>query len=174
MSMVSAIVLLAEAATGIPDPLPRGTVTIAVRADEDEGTAFTEAVGTSLSAADFLVLPPAGPSRYRARVLIERDGRGIVAAPVAVRGPDVSLGNWGSGVRIALPTRKQDLRPLMVTRMTLTLVDARTDRPVWSGTAVTTQVAGTPADESHALGEKLAGALVARMPALLDGPLSIP
>lgn len=174
MSVLPAIVLLAEAAIGIPDPLPRGTVTIAIQSGEDDATPFAEAVGTSLSAAEFLVLPPSGPSRYQARVTIERDERGIVAAPVGVPGPDVSIGNWGSGVRIALPTRKQDLRPLIVTRMTLTLVDARSDRSVWTGTAVTTQVAGTPADDSHALGAKLAGALIARMPTALDGPLSIP
>ncbi|PVE59668.1 hypothetical protein DC429_04560 [Arthrobacter sp. TPD3018] len=174
MSIVLAMALLAEAAIASPNPLPKGTVTVAIRADDDEVAAFTETVASSLSAADFLVLPPAGPSRYQARVTIDRDVRGLVTAPAPVAGPDVSVGNWGTGVRISLPTRKQDLRPLVVTRMTLTLVDVRSDRTLWTGTAVTTQVGGTAADDPHALGTKLADALVVRMPALLDGALSIP
>lgn len=174
MSIVLAMALLGEAVTATPVPLPKGTVTVAIRADDDQAAAFAETVGSSLSAADFLVRPPAGPSRYQARVTIDRDVRGLVTAPAPVAGPDVSVGNWGRGVRISLPTRKQDLRPLVVTRMTLTLVDVRSDRTLWTGTAVTTQVGGTPADDPHVLGTKLADALVMRMPAILDGALSIP
>jgi hypothetical protein len=165
MSIVLAMALLAEAVTATPNPLPKGTVTVAIRADDDQAAAFAETVGSSLSAADFLVRPPAGPSRYQARVTIDRDVRGLVTAPAPVAGPDVSVGNWGRGVRISLPTRKQDLRPLVVTR---------SDRTLWTGTAVTTQVGGTPADDPHVLGTKLADALVMRMPAILDGALSIP
>lgn len=174
MSIVSAGILLAEAAAATAAPLPKGTVTIAVRPDGGGAQAFADAVGRSLSDADFLVLPPAGPSRYRARVTINREERGVVAAPAPVAGPDMGVANWGAGVRITLPTRKQDLRALVVTRLTLTLVDARDDRTLWTGTAVTTQVAGTAADDPRALGKKLADALVVRMPAVLDGALSVP
>lgn len=174
MSIVSAIALLADVAAAPTVDLPKGTVTIAVRPDDDGAQAFAEAVGASLSAADFLVLPPIGPSRYRARVTIDREDRGVVAAPATVAGPDMGIANWGAGVRITLPTRKQDLRALVVTRLTLTLVDARDDRTLWTGTAVTTQVAGTAGDDPRVLGGKLAGALVTRMPAILDGALSVP
>ena len=84
------------------------------------------------------------------------------------------MANWGGGISIALPTAKQDLRALIVTRMTITLSDWRSGKTLWTGSAVTAQVGGTAANAPATVGGKLANALVARMPAVLPEPLSVP
>lgn len=161
------------------DPVPPGTVTLAVvddgsADDAPDAVTFADVVGHAFNAADFLVLPAAGASRYRVRVAIEHETRGLVDAPARTRGADVGVANWGAGVSVALPTRKQNLQALIVTRMTITLTNWRDGRTLWTGTAVTAQVGGTPGNAPAVVGAKLADALVARIPALLDGPLSIP
>ena len=171
--------IVALSAALAPGPVPPGTVTVAVvedgNADEaPDAATFAEVVGHAFNAADFLVLPAAGASRYRARVAIAHEARGLVDAPAQTRGADVGVANWGAGVSIALPTRKQNLQALIVTRMTITLSDWRDGRVLWTGSAVTAQVGGTPGNAPAVVGAKLADALVARIPAVLDGPLSIP
>jgi len=158
--------------------VPAGTVTIALAGDPNLDAAdavdFVEAVGHALAGSDYLVLPAAGPSRYRAHVAIERQTRGLVAATGGVGRPSVGAANWGGGVSIALPARKQDLRALIVTRMTITLRDRRDDRLVWDGSAVTAQLDGTRDNNAAVVGAKLADALVSQIPAILHEPLSVP
>ncbi|RZM32308.1 MAG: hypothetical protein EOP67_28405 [Sphingomonas sp.] len=105
---------------------------------------------------------------------VVHETRGLVGAPAGTKEPAASVANWGAGVQLSLPTQKQDLRALIVTRMTITLTAWRDGRTLWTGSAVTAQVGGTQANAPAVVGAKLAGALVSRMPAVLEGPLSVP
>ncbi|MEA1085803.1 hypothetical protein SFC76_16175 [Sphingomonas sp. CD22] len=172
------VALLAVPAAVAVEALPPGTVTLTVvddgKTDGPEVPAIAEAVGDAFNTANYLVLPATGPSRYRARVAIVHETRGLVGAPAGTKGPAASVANWGAGVQLSLPTQKQDLRALIVTRMTITLTAWRDGRTLWTGSAVTAQVGGTQANAPAVVGAKLAGALVSRMPAVLEGPLSVP
>lgn len=167
-----------EEAPAVPAVVSPGTVTIAVVLDGDDhaagAAAYAEPIDAAFNAADYLVLPAKGASRYRARVTVDHEARGLVGAPTQTRKADAAMANWGGGVSIALPTAKQDLRALIVTRMTVTLTDWRSGKLLWSGSAVTAQVGGTPANAPATVGAKLANALISRIPAVLDGPLSVP
>jgi hypothetical protein len=177
MTIVISLAMIAAADAALA-PLPPGTVTVIVVPDGDEhaadAPAYAEAVDAVFNAANYLVLPAAGPSRYRARVAVDHEARGLVGAPATTKKADAAMANWGGGVSIALPTEKQDLRALIVTRMTITLSDWRSGRTLWTGSAITAQVGGTSANAPATVGTKLANALVARMPAVLDEPLSVP
>jgi len=178
MYLWSGILASLAAPVAATEPLPPGTVTVTVveegKADSPDRPAFATAVGDAFNSANFLVLPGTGPSRYRVRVDIRQEARGLVGAPAGAKAPNASVANWGGGVQFTLPTEKQDLRALIVTRMTITLTTWREGRTLWSGSAVTAQVGGTPANAPATVGAKLAGALVSRLPAVLEGPLSIP
>lgn len=178
MSIWSGILALLVTPAAAGEAVPPGTVTLLVdedgKTDGPEVPAFADAIGDVFNSANFLVLPGRGPSRYRARIDIRHELRGLVGAPAGKKAPDAQVANWGAGVQLALPTQKQDLRALIVTRMTITLTAWRDGHTLWSGSAVTAQVAGTPANAPAVVGAKLAGALVSRMPAALDGPLSVP
>lgn len=177
MSLWFGIAALSALGAGENAVLP-GTVTISMAVDpatnDADSADFSEAVGRALAGSDYLVLPAAGPSRYRARVAIEHETHGMVAATRGVTGRDIGVANWGGGMRIALPTRKQDLRALVVTRMTITLVDGRDGRMLWRGSAVTAQPGGTPGNSAPVVGSKLAEALVSQIPNVLEESLSVP
>lgn len=178
MIIWSGIVALLAVPAVAAETLPPGTVTLTVvddgKTDGPEVPAIADAVGDAFNSANYLVLPATGPSRYRARVAIDHEQRGLVGAPSGTKAPAASVANWGGGVQLALPTQKQDLRALIVTRMTITLTAWRDGRTLWTGSAVTAQVGGTQANAPAVVGAKLAGALVSRMPAVLEGPLSVP
>ncbi|WP_271300241.1 hypothetical protein [Sphingomonas sp. CV7422] len=175
---IAASLMMIAAANGAPAAVPPGTVTVIVVPDGDEhaadAPAYAEAVDAVFNAANYLVLPATGPSRYRAHVAVDREARGLVGAPAPTKKADAAMANWGGGISIALPTAKQDLRALIVTRMTITLSDWRSGKTLWTGSAVTAQVGGTAANAPATVGGKLATALVARMPAALPEPLSVP
>ena len=178
MVIWSGILALLAVPAAAGEALPPGTVTVTViedgKSDRPEVPAIADAVGDAFNSVNYLVLPAAGPSRYRVRVAIDHEQRGLVGAPAGTKGPAASVANWGAGVQLSLPTHKQDLRALIVTRMTITLTAWRDGRTLWTGSAVTAQVGGTEANAPAVVGAKLAGALVSRMPAVLEGPLSVP
>lgn len=153
-----------------------GTVTIgAITGEaltEPARVVFRDAVERALAARGFTLLGDPGHGRYVADVTVDRQARGAVSAGRAGGGPPaVSL---NGGVSIGLPAGGNRLNDLVVTELTITLSERRVARVVWSGSAVTARVSGTPQGGAALVGQTLADAAMAQFPARTAGPISVP
>lgn len=180
LAMAAAITQVPPEATEPPRP---GTITVGLSgkdpAWEDRGEAadddpFVRATRNALGNADFLVLPRGAPSRYVASVEVSQQQRGSVTVDGDEAKPVGNTGNWGGGVRLTLPSRKTNLRGLVVTRLHIEVRLRSDGQLVWSGSALTAQVSGIGAGTNAAVGVKLANALVSQFPVTVQGPISVP
>jgi len=175
MSLLIMAVPLQVSPAAAHDAASRGTVSVAVVSDGEGDSAARqasgEAVAAALSDAGFLVLPGSGAGRYFATITVRHERRGSVTTPTTVPGPATNLGQWGARLNVTLPSAKQVVRDLVVTRLTVTITARRGDEKPWSGTAVTAK-----ADDgrSGVVVRRLATALISRFPQVLAGPLSVP
>ncbi|WP_019515163.1 DUF4136 domain-containing protein [Sphingomonas sp. Mn802worker] len=161
------------AATAVPTS---GTITIASiggQALTDQARAvFGDAVERALAAKGFTLLPDAGHGRYVAKVTVDRRPRGVVTSRRAGGGaPSMSL---NGGISVGLPAGGDRLGDLVVTELTVTIAGRSDARVVWTGSAVTARVSGTPAGGAVLVAQTLADAVMAQFPARTRGPISIP
>jgi hypothetical protein len=156
--------------------LTPGTVSV----EAEDGAAspdpvFSEAVQSASTRANFTPLPAPSHSRYIARIAITRNERGMVASNLKGKAAaNPAVGNWGVGLGVALPHKDDQLRGLIVTQLTVTLVTRGDARAVWSGSAVTAQIDGTRAGAPDAVAAKLADAVFDQFPRRTDAPVSVP
>lgn len=160
-----------------PPPTPGTTTVVLANADalpEQVRGSLVEGVQRALAKANFMALPTPGHSRYIARATVTRHLRGLAEANADEAAPTTHVGNWGAGLHVTLPSDKTQTRGLVVTELDLAIVLRRTGRTVWSGSAVTAGVEGTQAGAPSAVAYKLARTLIARFPATLEEPISVP
>ncbi|SDA20149.1 hypothetical protein [Sphingomonas sp. NFR15] len=162
---------------GAPADLTPGTITVERDSDaaaRDTDPVFADAVQAASVQANFIPLPAPSHSRYIALIAVTRKSEGVVTSGTKGTAPAAGIANWGVGVGMRLPTRKDQLRGLVLTELKVTILLRSEKRAVWSGSAVTAQVEGTRAGTPDAVAGKLAGALFAQFPARLDAALSVP
>ncbi|AOH86014.1 hypothetical protein AWL63_20690 [Sphingomonas panacis] len=172
--------VLAAVATPVEEAAPSvtpGTITI----ERDDGAAardadpvFADAVRAASADANFIPLPAPSHSRYIAIIAVTRKSGGVVTSGTKGTAPAAGIANWGVGMGMRLPTTKDQLRGLVLTELTVTILLRSDKHPVWSGSAMTAQVDGTRAGAPDAVAGKLAEALFARFPSRLDAALSVP
>ncbi|MBX3593300.1 hypothetical protein [Sphingomonas sp.] len=170
--------LMAIAAPAQDAPTP-GTIVVEQPAGRDlppaVKQAFADGIERALADARFTALPAGTRGRYIARFAVTRAARGEVASngrePKASAG---STGNWGVGLAVAMPSNKRQLRGLIVTELTVEIIDRASGERVWTGRALTAQAEGTRTDAPEALAAKLAPAAIGRFPAADDAPVSVP
>ena len=176
------VALVAAALTTQPLPaeprpaLTPGTITISsvigdTLSDQALG-AFDDAVQRALSASDFTLLSQQGHSRFAAKVMVSRRVRGVVAAGRAGGGP--ARASLNGGLSVGLPAGGDTLNDLVVTELTITLVQRSDAKEVWSGSAVTARVSATSSDTVGVIAPLLANAVMAQFPGKASGPVSIP
>lgn len=178
--MIVALVAAALTTQPIPaEPRPAltpGTITISpvtgdALSDQALGV-FDEAVQGALSASNFTLLSQQGHGRYAARVVISRRVRGVVASGRAGGGP--ARASLDGGLSVGLPAGGNALNDLIVTELTITLVQRSDAKEVWSGSAVTARVSGTASGSVGVIAPMLANAVMAQFPGRTNGPVSIP
>jgi len=183
MLLLAMAVAILQAPPGAIEPPRPGTITVDLSgkdpAWEDRGEAvdddpFVRATGNALGNANFLVLPRGTHSRYIASVEVSQQQRGSVTADGVEAKPSGNIGNWGGGVRLTLPSKKMNLRDLMITRLDIKVRRRSDGQLVWSGSALTAQVAGTGAGSIAAMSVKLANAVVSQFPVTVQRPISVP
>jgi hypothetical protein len=181
LHLIAAMLVAASAGPGDTadaGTLAPGTITV----EQGDGTAatrsgdqpFGEAVQRAILQTSFVPLPAPSHSRYVALVSVSRQARGVVTSGAKASPPATDVGNWGAGVKFSLPTSNSALHGLVVTRLTVTVMQRGDQHALWSGSAVTAQVEDTPAGTPAAVADKLATALFAHFPSRMDAPLSVP
>lgn len=176
------VALVAAALTTQPlsaEPRPAltpGTITISsvmgdTLSDQALGV-FDDAVQRALSASNFTLLLQQGHGRYAAKVVVSRRTRGVVAAGRAGGGP--ARASLNGGLSVGLPAGGNALNDLIVTELTITLLQRSDAKEVWSGSAVTARVSGTSAGAVGVIAPLLANAVMAQFPGRASGPVSIP
>lgn len=165
---MTALLLLAAAAAPAP-----GTVAVVLRdgASVPAAARYVEAAKAALARADFTPLPDAGHSRYVAELEVRTSENGVVASRGAEAAPPTYR---GGGFSVGLPSRKQQLRALVVTRLRVTLMLRAGSNAVWTGEASTARPAGTATGTPEAVATALCDALLRWFPHPLEGPLSVP
>ena len=78
------------------------------------------------------------------------------------------------GLSLTLPSGKDQLRGLIVTRLEVTVTLRRDNHVVWTGQATTVRTSGTQTGEPLAVAAALSDALLTWFPRQLPGPLSVP
>lgn len=178
LTILAAVSAMAAQAPGAQDgaALTQGTITVEFAggqgASSPASQPFVDAVSDALTDAHFLILPGEGHGRYIARVAVVRQARGSVASGSAAGSGSVNV--IGGRLGVALPSSKTQLAGLVVTRLDVQIARRDTDRVVWSGSASTAQVEGTPAGALPAVAGKLADALIRRFPERTEGTIAIP
>ena len=78
------------------------------------------------------------------------------------------------GLSLTLPSGKDQLHALIVTRLEVTVSLRRDSRVVWTGQATTVRASGTRTGDASVVAAALSDALLTRFPRQLPGPLSVP
>ena len=176
------VLLFAAAAVLVQSPIARFVVkpgTIAIVAADSPTTSpiitktFTDAVQRTLLRTAFLPLPDANHSLYVAKVEVSQTQRGVVRSGndrSDRRSMEAGLG----GLSLTLPSGKDQLRGLIVTRLEVTVTLRRDNHVVWTGQATTVRASGTQTGEPLAVAAALSDALLTWFPRQLPGPLSVP
>lgn len=180
------ILVMAVAIVQVPPgaiELPRaGTITVDLSgkdpAWEDcgeaaDGDPFIRSTVNALGNANFLVLPRGTHSRYIASVEVSQQQRGSVTADGVEAKSAVNIGNWGESVRLTPPSKKMNLHNLIITRLDIKVRRRGDDQLVWSGSALTAQVAGTEVGSIAAISVKLANAVISQFLITVQGPISV-
>jgi hypothetical protein len=174
-------VLLFAAATALVQTAVADSVvkpgTIAIVAAESPTTSpaitktFMDAVQRTLLRTPFLPLPDANHSLYVAKVEVSQTQRGVVrSGNDRSDRPGMSAGLGG----LTLPSGKDQLRGLIVTRLEVTVSLRRDDHVVWRGQATTVRASGTRAGAPSVVATALSDALLTWFPRQLPGPMSVP
>jgi hypothetical protein len=170
----------AAAATMIPGeaavvsravPMP-GTVTIASATGAALPGVFDDAVRQALLDARFTPLPGQGHGLYAASVTVTQKASGVVTAGARPAPPP--LATLTGGVSLSLPSGGGRLSDLVVTELKVTIARRSDAQIIWSGSAVTARVTGTPAGAADVVAKTLAEAVIAQFPHQAAGPISIP
>ncbi|RHW17378.1 hypothetical protein D1610_10410 [Sphingomonas gilva] len=160
------------------DAVAPGTITVEPLPEEaaspETRRLFAEAVERALVDREFLALPGDNRGRYVARMTVSRRAEGEVAVDAAEAPADGDVGNWGASLRVAMPSGKRQMRPLVVTELGIEILRRDGMQPVWRGRALTVQPQGTPGDAPAALAKKLAGAAMRVFPEQMEGAVSAP
>jgi hypothetical protein len=176
------VLLFAAAAALVQSPVAASVVkpgTIAIVAADSPTTSpaitktFTDAVQRTLLRTPFLPLPDANHSLYVAKVEVSQTQRGVVRSgndrsdrPGMAAGP--------GGLSLTLPSRKDQLHGLIVTRLEVIVSLRRDSRVVWRGQATTVRASGTRTGDPSVVAAALSDALLTWFPRQLPGPLSVP
>lgn len=164
ITAVGAAVFLTTLPAAAPPP---GTFAIAINDARPADRPFAEAVEQALAERGFTAMPDRDHGRYRAEVTVEREKAGLVTSPVPRGQSSVNL-SGGASVQVPLASNKRQVNDLVVTRLTVRLVERSDGRAVWAGSAVTAR-AGT-ANVAPAL----ARAAVSSFPRSYAEPVSVP
>lgn len=177
-----AALLLGAAGMSIPPlaaaPPMEGTVSVdvtGVEAGQDiSPDQLRDAASSALSDKGFTLLDDAGHAAFTMALAVRLSDVGTGTAAIPTQGPDVMkdgvAGAVGSGVRIAVPSRKSRLVALERTQLDMTLRKRGSDAPVWHGTAVTVRSADARASALAALCD----ALMRAYPAQSDAVIGVP
>lgn len=131
-------------------------------ADSLEFRSHANAVAAALTRAGFRVVEEGRPSQIRAQIVLDR----LTQAPLVQRGSPVSVGVGGStgsyggglGVGIGIDLSGPP-KPMVLSRLSVRLVDSVTNEAVWEGRAETVAKQGTPAAQPGLAAGRLADAL---------------
>lgn len=174
--------LFAAAAVLIQSPVVTAVVkpgTIAIVAADNATTSpaitktFTDAVQRTLLRTSFLPLPDANHSLYVAKVEVSQTQRGVVRSGNERSGRPAMAAGLG-GLSLTLPSGKDQLHGLIVTRLGVTVSLRRDSHIVWAGEATTVRVSGTKTGDPSVVAAALSDALLTWFPRQLPGPLSVP
>ena len=171
MALIAALLLGSpDAASALALP---GTVTVVMAnpdaTDSGGDRSFADAVGQALGEASFTLMPQTGHSRYIAEVSVAHEGKGVVATKAPTDKASAAIGSWGPAVSVPLGSKKTQLHDLVMTSLTVRLVEVAGRRPVWTGSAVTVRPDGSPGTPL-----RLARAVVSAYPHALTAPVSVP
>jgi hypothetical protein len=176
------VLIFAAAAALVQSPVAASVVkpgTISIVAADRPTTSpaitktFTDAVQRTLLRTAFLPLPDANHSLYVAKVEVSQTQRGVVRSGNDRSGrPGMAAGL--AGLSLTLPSGKDQLHGLIVTRLEVTVSLRRDNHVVWTGQATTVRASGTRTGEPSAVAAALSDALLRWFPRQLPGPLSVP
>jgi len=173
---------LAAAAAVVQSPAATTAVrpgTIAIVAADSPTTSpaitktFTDAVQRTLLRTPFLPLPDANHSLYVARVEVSQTQRGVVRSGTD-RSDRPAMAAGLGGLSLTLPSGKDQLHGLIVTRLEVTVSLRRDNHVVWTGQATTVRASGTRSGTPSVVATALSDALLTWFPRQLPGPLSVP
>jgi hypothetical protein len=176
------VFLLAAAAALVQSPVSASVVkpgTIAIVAADSRTTSpaitktFTDAVQRTLLRTPFLPLPDQNHSLYVAKVEVSQTQRGVVRSGNDRSDRPGMVAGLG-GLSLTLPSRKDQLHGLIVTRLKVTVSLRRDSDVVWTGQATTVRASGTRTGDPSVVAAALSDALLAWFPRQLPGPLSVP
>lgn len=148
-------------------PSSRGTITVEP-SDSRVPPAFTDAVRTALGDVGFLALPGSGHGRYIARISVAQQTRGLTTTDPAEAPSHAAAGDSGMQFKVELPSHKTDLDSLVVTELTVRIVERNGMKTIWTGSALTAGAA------SASVADKLAQAVIRRYPAPTPSPIPVP
>jgi hypothetical protein len=173
---------LAAVATLIQLPVAASVVkpgTIAIVAGSNPTTppaitkTFTDAVQRTFLRTPFLPLPDANHSLYVATVDVSQTQRGVVRSGKEKSDRPAMAAGLG-GLSLTLPSGKDQLHGLIVTRLEVTVSLRRDNHVVWTGQATTVRASGTRTGDPSVVATALSDALLTWFPRQLPGPLSVP
>ena len=134
---------------------------------------FTDAVQRTLLRTPFLPLPDPNHSLYVAKVEVSQTQRGVVRSGND-RSDRRAMAAGLGGLSLTLPSGKDQLRGLIVTRLGVTVSLRSDNHVVWSGQATTVRASGTRTGDPSVVAMALSDALLTWFPRQLPGPLSVP
>lgn len=168
---IMAAMLLGVAACPAASPAQesssRGTISVEP-ADNRVPAAFTDAVRRALRDADFLALPGSGHGRYIAQISVTRQTRGLATTDPAEAPSHASAGDWALRFHATLPSHKTDLDSLVITKLTVRIIERNGMKTLWTGSALTAGAA------SADVADKLAEAVIRRYPTPTPNPIPVP
>ncbi|MEG3162354.1 hypothetical protein U1763_17770 [Sphingomonas sp. LB2R24] len=176
------VLFFAAAAALVQSPVAAFVVkpgTIAIVAADSPTTSpaitktFTDAVQRTLLRTAFLPLPDPSHSLYVAKVAVSQTQRGVVRSGNG-RSDRPGMAAGLGGLSVTLPSGKDQLHGLIVTRLTVTVSLRRDSHVVWTGQATTVRASGTRTGDPSVVAAALSDALLAWFPRQLPGPLSVP
>jgi len=155
------------AASLAQDPPSRGTISVEPGNDR-VAPVFTDAVRKALGDADFLALPGSGHGRYIAQISVTQQNRGLATTDPAEAPSQASAGDWAVRFQATLPSHKTDLDSLVVTELTVRIIERNGMKTLWTGSALTAGAASTD------VADKLAEAVIRRYPTPTPSPIPVP
>ena len=176
------VLLFAAAAALVQSPVAGSVVkpgTIAIIAADSPTTSptitktFTDAVQRTLLRTAFLPLPDANHSLYVAKVEVSQTQRGVVRSGND-RSDRPGMAAGLGRLSLTLPSGKDQLRGLILTRLKVTVSLRRDNHVVWTGQATTVRASGTRTGDPSAIATALSDALLTWFPRQLPGPVSVP
>jgi hypothetical protein len=139
---------------------------------------FVGAVGQALADKGFTVIDEPGHAGLVADLAVSRDQVGAVNAKVPRGGRATTSGGApdavGANMTFALPSAKNRVVPLQLTRLEVHIRKRGDAGILWQGTAITVRPAGTRKGEDAVVASDLIGAILHDYPAPPEGIISVP